>query len=537
MDEVVPRHGDHHNINIKYGYFIFALTIIQIIFFFQVKFIQIKRWNSTGRFSKFWSQLTNPPIWLMVTIWLLIVIFTGGHKISDFLEEYIISAKRYGRMAYCLIPLNIYLVLRPTNSPLLKPGYYLENMNLHKWTSRIIVFCSAIHAAGYIYKWVKEGTILNKPFRFLNLLGVIVFVFLVVLAIISVRTFRKKIYSTFYLIHNITAWSMVILITFHARPGVTIFAVISILLLGYQLYLRYYSSYLVNSLKVIDIPTSTLQIIKIPQPNKFPNWLPGSHIRLSYTILKFKSWTTATHPFTIVTIPEDSANNLTLIVKKPNQFVIYPLDSYLLTGPYPSLAPPFFTTANIVNIICGGSGISLGLPIYHHFKSINLTVSVKLVWTVRNQNDTFIMNQLDMTGVQVYVTSIGDTNSELQENQQHQAVPLFVIEEEEEEEGHGLLNNESENGIELQNMPESNEENSETITINSKNNKDNEERKEYFKFGRPKFDEVFAIDDPTTTHDLDNSWVIACGPDELISDAKRWSKDRGYRFYYEKYEM
>ena len=78
------------------------------------------------------------------------------------------------------------------------------------------------------------------------------------------------------------------------------------------------------------------------------------------------------------------------------------------------------------------------------------------------------MNQLDMTGVQVYVTSIGDTNSELQENQQHQAVPLFVIEEEEEEEGHGLLNNESENGIELQNMPESNEENSETITINSK---------------------------------------------------------------------
>ena len=29
----------------------------------------------------------------MVTIWLLIVIFTGGHKISDFLEEYIISAK------------------------------------------------------------------------------------------------------------------------------------------------------------------------------------------------------------------------------------------------------------------------------------------------------------------------------------------------------------------------------------------------------------------------------------------------------------
>ena len=29
----------------------------------------------------------------MVTVWLLIVIFTGGHKISDFLEEYIISAK------------------------------------------------------------------------------------------------------------------------------------------------------------------------------------------------------------------------------------------------------------------------------------------------------------------------------------------------------------------------------------------------------------------------------------------------------------
>ncbi|RCK66695.1 putative metalloreductase AIM14 [Candida viswanathii] len=531
---IEPRHGGHHNANVKYGFIIFAISIVHILFFLQAKFIQVYRWKSRGRFSKTLSTFNSPPTWLVMVLWFLIVFFVGGHKITEFLEEYITIAKRYGRIAYCLLPLNIYLVLRPTNSAYLKPGYYLENLSLHKWISRLIAFCTLIHAIGFVYKWSKEGTLLEKPFRFLNFLGVLVFVMFAVLIVISVRFLRRKYYSVFYIIHNVTAWLMVVLIVFHARPGVTTFGVICLVLLGYQLYLRFYAAYRVNTFKVIDIPTSTLEIVKVPKPANFPPWLPGSHIRLNYGISNVRSWVGATHPFTIANIPEDGVNYLTLIVKKTNNFVIDQYLSYLLTGPYVSIVPPFFNTAKIINIICGGSGISFGLPVLNHYRSLNLHIPVRLVWCVRNQSDTFIMNQIDMTGVQVYITSAGEDASadEPLSSSSYQPVPLFVIDEEQQEqpakapeddqdEVNGLLDEE---GIPLQN-------------IKKETDNEKEQPKNVFKYGRPKFDEVFAFDDPTLTPDYNDSWVIACGPDQLIKDAKRWSKEKDYRFYSEKYEM
>lgn len=166
---IEPRHGgEHHSVNVKYGIIIFAISVIHILFFLLVKFIEINRWKSNGRFNKSLWKLNNTPTWMLITLWILIIFFIGGANITEFLEEYITIAKRYGRIAYCLLPLNIYLVLRPTNCVYLKPGYYLENLSLHKWLSRLISICTLIHAIGYFYKWNKEGKILIKSFRFLN---------------------------------------------------------------------------------------------------------------------------------------------------------------------------------------------------------------------------------------------------------------------------------------------------------------------------------------------------------------------------------
>ncbi|KAK6873183.1 putative metalloreductase AIM14 [Candida tropicalis] len=543
---IEPRHGgEHHSVNVKYGIIIFAISVIHILFFLLVKFIEINRWKSNGRFNKSLWKLNNTPTWMLITLWILIIFFIGGANITEFSEEYITIAKRYGRIAYCLLPLNIYLILRPTNCVYLKPGYYLENLSLHKWLSRLISICTLIHAIGYFYKWNKEGKILIKSFRFLNFLGIVVFVMFAVLIIVSIRILRRKYYSLFYIIHNITAWSMVVLIIFHARPGVTIFGIICLILMCYQLlYLRFYKSYPVNNLKIVDIPMSTLQIIKIPKPSNFPTWLPGSHVRLNYTTSNIKSWINSSHPFTIANIPEDGVNYLSLVIKKPGNFIIDQYLTYLLTGPYISIDYPFYNSANLINIICGGSGISFGLPILNHYKSLNSNIPIKLIWCVRNRNDCFIMNQLDMTNVEVFITSAGDSSSDEQSpsSSSYQPVPLFVVDDEQdeshakveqtqgEEEVDGLLN-QDENGIPLQSMKKESSPKKEEEEDEEKSSKD------VFKYGRPKFDEVFAIDDPTLNPNYNDSWVIACGPDQLIEDAKYWSQEKGYRFFSEKYEM
>lgn len=529
-----PRHGDHHSINVKYGYFILGLSLVHIFYRNIMKFLYIKRWISNGTHSKLLRLWSSVPTWIIITVWCLIIFFVGGFHIEDFPEEYVTVAKRYGRIAYSLIPLNIYLILRPANVRLWKIGYYIENLNLHKWLSRLIAVCSAIHAAGYCYKWIKEGKLLTKPFKLLNFLGVIAFVLFAILIVVSIRSMRRRNYILFYLLHNITAWCMVLLITLHARPGVTAIAFVNLALLGYQLYLRFYAAFKIDTLKVIDSPRSTLRIIKISQPDTFQNWLPASHIRLNYSVLNIRSWVTATHPFTLANIIDDDNHNLVLIVKKTS-FAFDPMQSYILTGPYPSLPAPFFTNSKIVNLICGGSGISFVLPIYRYFKVCNPISIVRLVWCIREKEDTFIINQLDIEGIEVYITSTIGQSSSLNPSSSSSTISFEPIEQivDDNEQVHGLLQDES--GIELQELKSKDDD------------AEDEERTKYsleklpmgvkYRVGRPKLDEVFAIDDPTLVEDKKNSWVVACGPDSLIADAKEWSKQHAYQFYFEKYEM
>ncbi|EMG51006.1 AIM14 Probable metalloreductase AIM14 [Candida maltosa Xu316] len=526
--DIEPRHGgENHTVNIKYGYIIFGLSGAYILLFSLINYTQIRLWEKNNRFSKFWNNLNHPKIWMVILGWFLIIFFIGGHKITEFSEQYTTVAKRYGRVAYCLVPLDIYLILRPSDVINLKSGYYLDNLKIHKWVSRLIGLCVLLHAIGFFYKWKSEGTLISKSFSFLNFLGVVVFVLFSVLVIVSIRSLRRRNYTVFYIIHNLTSWSMVVLIAFHARPGVTVFAIISLLLFIYQFYfLKFYKSFTVNSLKVIDTPISTMSIVKIPFPTNFPtNWFPGSHVRLNYASFSFKSLVLPSHPFTISSIPQQGTTNLTLIIKKTNNFQINSTDNYSLTGPFISLPPPFFTSAKSINIICGGSGISYGLPIFNHFKSFSTNFPIKLVWTVRNVHDLFIMNQLDLTDVQVFVTSIDGQNQQQQEEGgSGGAVPLFVVED---EEGHGLLHDD--NDIPLQNMS--------AKKGDVKKEEENEEPKRGYSLGRPKFDEVFAEEDPHTEFEMNDKWMIACGSDALIQDSKKWARDKGYSFFYEKYEM
>ncbi|CAI5756755.1 unnamed protein product [Candida verbasci] len=432
----------------------------------------------------------------------LIIFFAGGHNITSLQDQYVTVAKRYGRIAYCLIPSNIYLILRPQSST-----SYLNSLNLHKWTSRFIILCSLIHTVGFLVHW-KEEKALSHAFYLLNFLGVAAFTFLFILAFVSLYWVRRFNYLFFYLFHNFTSILMIVLITFHARPGVTPTFIITALFLVYFLYLRFWNVYKVDDIKIIEGKNSKLQIIKIPI---FFNWSPGSHIRINYSYSFWECWLGPTHPFSIANNQEDNLNQITLIMRKTN-FKFDPTFSYLLSKPYVSIEKPFFNNVEIVNIIVGGSGISFGLPIYNHLKNTN--TRVKLIWATRSKNDLFINKHLDMKGVEVYTTKIDDD-----------AAPEEVFKiGEDESEGDGLLDDDA---------------NDEEIEMESLNNKKAKGDKEEFVLGRPNLDEVFASDIGVDNDGIDGDkcWVLACGPPSLVKDAKNWSKSHGFNFFNEKYEM
>ncbi|KAI5964774.1 AIM14 [Candida pseudojiufengensis] len=521
MIEIEPRHGDHHFINIKYGYYTLAFSALLIVYLSFTKYIYIQQWKRKGYLSKILRNLQHPSTWIILLIWIIICCSMSQIGIHHFSEEYITICKRLGRIGYSLIPLNIYLILRVQNSSSLNIGYYLQNLNLHKWISRLIFFLCLLHAIGFTFKWIKGKTI-SKFFGIWNFLGLIVLIPFIVLIFVSIRIMGRKNYTLFYVIHNVTAWLMVLLITLHARPGVLPIAGINIILLIYQLYLRFLGGYKIDSIKIMDTPNSTLQIIRVALPINFPVWSPGSHIRLNYPVSSFKSWIGPTHPFTIASIYEDNHQSFDLIIKKTQTFYINSHLSYYLTGPYLALPQPFFNTSEIVNIICGGSGISFGLPILQYFKINSPNTIINLIWCVKNERDLFIVEKLNLSDVQIFVTTLDNTEESSSStdsvNNNNREPPKFVIEDEGED--HELLHQEEE--IELQSIKAKEE-------IESKQN--------IFKLGRPKLDEVFAINNPTITYDPKCSWVLACGPDSLIDESRKWSKDHNYQFFSEKYEM
>ncbi|KAK6465637.1 ferric reductase [Scheffersomyces coipomensis] len=502
-----PRHAEgQHYINIKYGYFILFLSGLHIIWSQSIKYIYLRKWSQSGSNINIWKKISSIPIWVTVIIWSLIYFILFPFHITEWSENYTTAIKRSGRIAYALIPLDIFLVLRPSNVIGFKIGYYLESLNLHKWISRLIVLAAVVHGCGFTYKWIIDGTILEKPFVILNFLGVVVFLFAVTLVIISIRPIRQRIYQVFYILHDFTAWIFVILIAFHARPGVLWIAVLNSLLFAVQIYQRFFRAHYVHNIQVLG-KSHSLQIIRIERPPDFPStFLPGSHIRLTYSNLNYKSWFLPTHPFTVVS--NSDSNLIELIVSPTVNFQLNSSLIYSLTGPFPSLPKPFFETVQNLNIICGGSGISFGLPVFKYLANSPNIKSLNLIWCIRNKKDLQILeNFFEHLPESLHIYITGDTGSKEE----------TLFDEESEELLFGSNSHQEEN-IELDQL-----------------DKPTKEKTSNIHYNRPDFNEVFSSFH--STGDSDKQWLVACGPSDLVNDAHAWSRKNNVQFFSEVYEM
>lgn len=500
--DIQKRHaGHHHTINVKYGYIIFGVSLLYAVLFILSKQIFIRQWGSQNRpnTKSVWHKYTNSPTWIHVTIWTIIYLGLTFFNVKELGENYAVVIKRVGRLAYALVPLDILLVIRPA----LLGGSYLEYISLHKWILRLILLFSVAHGVGFFVKWLVQGAFWSKTLKWANFLGVVVAGVSVVLAAISIRPIRQKVYAAFYVVHNITVFTFLVLITFHARPGIGDFAILILAMLLFQAYQRA-KVYAAPKISIIDIDSSLLRILRISKPENYGLWLPGSHIRLGYPRTNFRFWLFPAHPYTLTSLPEDSS--LDLVVKKGFRFQVFSSLDYTISSPFEALPAPFFSSAETVSILCGGSGISLGIPIYRYLKQNSTRVS--LFWCVSNKNDVYILNEFNLTSrIDVYVTGSQDT--------------LFVSETENED--NGLLHEQ----FELE-------------TLNSEDPfGDNHEipfkSEIVFHTGRPNLDEILSSF--SETHNQDNKWAIACGPQSLVDDVRKYSKENDVQLFTELYDM
>ena len=350
--------------------------------------------------------------------------------------------KRLGRVAVALMPPLLFVTLRPSPLP---RTLYLRILPIHKWISRIVVLASLLHSILYIYYMVIKGVFWMKIKKLPNIYGVLAMFLFIVIGFTSIRKFRRYNFKLFYYIHYISTWLTVIMIHFHARPGVPYYTAMNVMILSYQIGYRIYHT---RSTRVMVTPISpTLSLFEFPVDSLAKKAiLPAGHVRVSrydmnivkrvlFQLVPFQ------HPYTIASLPDE--DTVKLIIRNGNfklknggvyyitgafepviNFLERPRDIKEFLKNYSRKSNPFQVTSlgllhsplyYVVNarrvLICvGGSAIAFGLPL---LRILNFNgIMVRLIWVIRDFRDLKLLEffKNNFEGMEIYVS--GDFSSE-----------------------------------------------------------------------------------------------------------------------------
>lgn len=403
-----PSKSPWFRVNVPNGYYVFYFCMANVVTISLNSFLNYKLYKRRDRLKQTFGgrlllRLINTPLWVQVLFWSLITLFIDLQPY--FKDVYILHKpsyihwklriaiwKRSGRVAYALTPFIFLLSIKP--SPLPKV-LYLQLLPLHKWCSRLYVIFMSYHSITFMIKWLSNGEFWKKSLKFDMFVGVISFILWLIVLIIAIKPIRVRLYKTFYVLHMFATWTTVPLVYLHSRPDVNFFNILNMILMAYMIFTKLYFSFTNTELDYFNVESedkSKLIVISIPRSYykldlKYP---PGSHLRVHYRLLNPLAWLLPSHPYTITSV--DTDDEVQLIVKETN-FKIKPFTKYNFSIPYGSINPGVFDPEVIVHnmtIICGGSGIAFGLPLYRFFLQ-KTDAMVHLVWMVRNIHDLHIM--------------------------------------------------------------------------------------------------------------------------------------------------
>lgn len=489
---LLKRHGALHHANVKFGYEVLVFSVVLLALRALSLGIYERSWAKTGRSTskagvvKALNGLTLGALCAAVVV----MFFLDPHY-----EHFITHIRRLGRISYALVPLDIILAARPAYIPL---DNYINTIFLHKWTSRLIVILGIIHSIGFCIFYAHAGT-LQKIVSFYNIFGVVAFIFSCIIFGFW-KPVRNFVYKLFYVLHTLFMISFIVLITWHARPGVGAISVINLILLIVHYTLKYLQAKDITFNEIIENPNSNLKIIKFPKQIIPEDYLPGSHLRIGCSKWSPGFLVFPTHPYTIASTR--SRDNLASLVVKSTRFQIEPFETYSMQ-PYfkSSLSKNFFDTAENVTIICGGSGVSFGLSLYEFFThklKANPTdeLHVKFIWITRREDDLYILKELGIVGLEVFVTNTESDEINLNNN---------------------------DDGIELDTLANPFKDPVSSVNAVSVGSRPNLEH--------------LVTPHLNLTIDYSNKWIIACGPASLNNTCQQLASKSKCQFFSEEYSM
>lgn len=496
------RHGSTHFVNVKYGYILLGLSILFVAARTSALWYYRRSWSRSGRSTTNLRLVSVPRIIVILTMMLIVAILLS---INPHFEKITVEFKRLGRLSFALVPLNIFLASEPAWFSL---DNYLNTIQLHKWISRIVLVLAILHSFSFIIFYIS-GSNVKKIFKIANALGFVTFILSCIMMMFW-KPIRNLNYRIFYLYHNVFLIAFLVLIQFHARPGVGFLNLINGGLLIAQFGKKYYYAKDITMTEIIEQPGSDYLIVKFPKSILPEQFLPASHVRIGLSKWSPAFLFTPSHPYTISTTYEDKNLLSSLIIKK-TKFQLEPFETYSIQPNFrSSLDFNFFNTAENVCIVCGGAGISLGLGLFEYFKRCIVVdgrdIKLKFIWITRNEEDLYVLKELNVTGVEIFITNGGEVEDD------------YAIETAPDDIDSGIPLTELENDSDSVNTYEHKFEN---IAVLGK---------------RPNLEKMLAKT-LSKTIDYANKWIVACGPSSLISDCKQISEQKKCQFFSEEYSF
>ncbi|KTB11595.1 putative metalloreductase AIM14 [Nakaseomyces glabratus] len=224
----------------------------------------------------------------------------------------------------------------------------------------------------------------------------------------------------------------------------------------------------------------------------------------------------ANHPYTLATLPSDEiveliVNEHTVPQFNTSSFVVELGYSYTIQNPHnPSVPDVCLQNANRIAIVCGGSGIAFGLPLFRFFKSMKNISYLRLVWLTKNSSQLSIITKSD--SFRALISEDGKIDN----------LDIYLTNKTTAPTSSGT--EETENDIEL-----------EDFELNT-----TEDLTEYKKLCN--ITEGERMDWTTelsslVEEDTSKTWLLACGPEGLVTDGKSYANANGIHFASEVYTL
>lgn len=311
---------------------------------------------------------------------------------------------RTDMMAISLFPIVYFFGIR--NNPFITiSGISYATFNLyHKWTAYVMVILGFIHSVIWtVWADSKDGggykVWWQDAYWQWGVFATMLSFFLVVH---SYKWFRDLAYEFFLILHKIFNVMFIVCMYYHMNTlgwlG-WIWAMVGIW--GFDRVIRFAKIVLCGGLQTATVSDCGNGVVKMKvKKPKYLKFYPGS-FAFVYFFSKYDPWvyTFQSHPFTILSVPEDSETHLTIIFKAQkgitrnvlNRLLKAGVDemqyNVMIEGPYGNSFPCYKNSKRKVVAMAGGLGVSAVFP---HLKSVIEQTSTSIIhefkWVVNDLN-------------------------------------------------------------------------------------------------------------------------------------------------------